>query len=83
MLTICYQVAGYINIVIQAAVSIPAVVQIIWVGIYRWSWYGNACSFETNTLYTQGIFLRDMFVAQISLFIVYHFYALAGTKFTK
>ena len=48
LFTICFHFASYINIVIQAFISIPALVQVIWVGVYRWSWYSNACTLERN-----------------------------------
>ena len=79
-LTICYHVAGYINIVIQAAVSIPALIQIVYLGVYRFSWYGKACSVKEASLYTQGHFLKVMLAAQVLLFLVYHALACAGTS---
>ncbi len=56
LFTICFHVANYINFTIQAFVSVPALVQVIWLGVYRWSWYSAACTLDKNQLAPNSLY---------------------------
>lgn len=67
------------NTICQCCVSIPGTVQVIYVGVYRFSWSGSACSTKGAPLESYGKFLLNMFIAQLVLTGFYTCCASLGT----
>lgn len=67
-LSAIHPVVGGLNALFQSCcVSIPGAALIIVVGVFRFSWSGSACSYPGGRLESQGLFLKNMFIAQIVL----------------
>lgn len=67
------------NTLCQCCIAIPGTVQVIYVGVYRFSWSGSACSTAGAPLETYGKFLLNMFIAQLVLTSIYTCCASLGT----
>ena len=67
-LSALHPVVGAINALFQSCcVAIPGTALVIVVGVYRFSWSGSACSYPGAKLQSQGLFLKNMFIAQLVL----------------
>ena len=80
-LSAIHPVVGALNALFQSCcVAPPGVALVIIVGVYRFSWSGSACSYPGAGLETQGLFLKNMFIAQLVLQSIFLCCAGSGTS---
>ncbi len=56
---------------LSCCIGVPGIVQIVYLGIYRFNWVGSACSQPGMPYESVGKFMLNMFIAQIVLINFY------------
>ena len=69
--------------VISCCNGVPGIVQIVYLGIYRFNWVGSACSQPGMPYESVGKFMLNMFIAQIVLINFYLSCASCGVSSMK